>query len=163
MRYAQIRQYDINNGDGIACSLFVVGCNFLCPNCFNKAYQDFNYGEEWTREVEDKFIEMCKNPQVDHIAILGGEPLQQDDRMGLLLYRLKHEVKKPIWLWTGYTFEELNPKQLEWVMDRVDYLIDGRFVESLKDMRLKFRGSSNQRVINIKESLQKGEVVLCDV
>lgn len=159
MNYAQIRQFDTANGTGIACTLFVSGCNFFCKNCFNKEYQDFNYGNLWTDEVKNNFIKMCLNPNVDHVSILGGEPLSQDyDIMYNLIKSIKEEVRKPIWLWTGYTYEKLNIRQKEIVL-MVDYLIDGQFIEELKNYKLKFKGSSNQRVIDIQKSLKNKEIV----
>ena len=163
MRYAQTRQFDVANGEGIGCTLFVSGCKFNCTSCFNKDYQDFEYGQLWNKRVETQFIEMCKNPQVDHIAILGGEPMMQDVNMYYLLMNLKYEVGKPVWLWTGFTWEELMKKPEKHWLNYIDILIDGRFENDKRDLTLKWRGSSNQRVINVKESIEQNKVVLyCD-
>lgn len=152
MNYAQIRQYDLANGNGIGCTLFVSGCTFHCPNCFNKEYQDFKHGNEFTAVIENEFIEMCKNKNVDHVAILGGDLMcQRFEDARRLLHRLQTEVNKPIWLWTGFTLEELRPKKIALLEAYVDYLIDGQFVEELKDLKLCYRGSSNQNVYK-KES-----------
>lgn len=146
MHYAQIRKYDVANGEGIRTTLFVSGCNFNCPGCFNKEYQNFDYGNEWTKEVEDKFIELGKDENVSGYSILGGEPLMQDkDTMISLLKRIKNETGKSIWMWTGFTLENLTTEQLK-IIDYVDVLIDGTFIEDLKDLRLAWRGSRNQKI-----------------
>lgn len=156
MNYAQIRQYDLANGKGIGCTLFVSGCAFHCPNCFNKEYQDFAYGKPFDLETKNLFIEMCKNQNVDHISLLGGELLHQNLMSVIdLLSRLKEEVKKPIWLWTGYVYEEMDELRKIIVEEYVDYLIDGQFVEELKDLRLLYRGSSNQRVYKKEDGVFK--------
>lgn len=162
MKYAQIRKFDVTNGPGVRTTLFVSGCTHNCEGCFNKEQQSFTYGNEWTQEVENSFIEAAKNPQIVGISILGGEPMQQlkDDCMLSLLNRLKAEVQKPIWMWTGYTFEDLlkNPDQKR-LLSYVDVLIDGRFDITKRDLMLKYRGSSNQRVIDVKESLCSNKIV----
>lgn len=160
MKYAQIRNLDVANGSGIGSTLFVSGCDFHCLSCFNQEYQDFNYGQLWNRRVETQFLEMCKNPQVDHISILGGEPLQQDISLYFLLMKIHHDIKKPIWLWTGYTWEEIVNGGKKYLLNYIDILVDGKFIESQKDLRLAYRGSKNQRVIDVQESIKKGEVVL---
>ncbi len=169
MRYAQIRDMDIVNGKGIGTSIFFQGCTHHCKGCFNSSTWDFNGGKEWTKEVEDEFIEICKREYIDHISILGGEPLQQPiDELITLLNRVKTEVGKPIWLWSGYTFiyienSHSHPKFSD-VLDYVDYVIDGEFKEELKDLNLPYRGSSNQNIWkkdnngiwnNITENLDK--------
>lgn len=167
MNYAKIKWFDIANGPGVRASLFVSGCTHKCPGCFNEEAQDFNYGNPWTKEIENKFIEHLKKPEIVGVNILGGEPLQQGQPMLDLIDRIEKEVNKPIWLWTGYTLEEIN-KQLTpqdaLINDRsiiiwnciiqCSVVIDGKFDESLKDITLKYRGSSNQRVIDIKASLE---------
>lgn len=162
MKYAQIRKFDVTNGPGVRTTLFVSGCTHNCEGCFNKEQQSFTYGNEWTQEVENSFIEAAKNPQIVGISILGGEPMQQlkDVSMLSLLNRLKAEVQKPIWMWTGYTFEELlkNSDQKR-LLSYVDILIDGRFDITKRDLMLKYRGSSNQRVIDVKESLWSNKIV----
>lgn len=161
MNYAKIRKYDTSNWDGVNTTLFVSGCDFGCPGCFNKEAQDFNYGNEWTREVEDRFISYAKNKHCIGVCILGGEVFQQDPNIiQHLLIRLEREVSKPIHVWTGYTWEDIlkDPKK-EQLLSYIDTLIDGRFVLSKKDLRLKYRGSSNQRVIDVQKSLRKGKVV----
>lgn len=162
MRYAQIRKYDVANGEGIRTTLFVSGCHFNCKGCFNKDYQDFNYGSTWDKEIEDTFIEYGKNENIDGFSILGGEPLMQDfDTMINLLKRIKTETKKSIWMWTGFTFENLSEQQ-QTIISYVDVLVDGQFVEEEKDLKLRWKGSKNQRVLDSKKSLTQGEIILYD-
>ncbi len=177
MKYAKIRKLDVTNGPGIRTTLFVSGCTHNCEGCFNKVVsgcthncegcfnkeqQDFNYGNEFTKEIEDEFIELTKARQIKGVNILGGEPMQQvmDDTLLNLLKRIKLETDKPIWLWSGYTFEEIinNPKRVE-ILREVDVLIDGKFEADKRDIMLKYRGSSNQRVIDVKKSLEQGNIV----
>lgn len=145
MRYAKIRKMDISNGPGIRVSLFVQGCNFHCKGCFNKETWNFNGGKIWDKEIEDEFIKLCKKPHIGAISILGGEPLQQDSDLLNLLKRIKREVDKPISLWTGYKFKDIPESQRE-VLKYVDEITDGQFIENLKDYKLEFKGSSNQKV-----------------
>lgn len=162
MNYAKIRKLDVTNGPGIRTTLFVSGCTHNCEGCFNKEQQDFNYGNKFTKETEDEFIQLTKSIQIKGVNILGGEPMQQimDDTLLNLLKRIKLETDKPIWLWSGYTFEEIvnNPKRLE-ILREVDVLIDGKFQADKRDIMLKYRGSANQRVIDVKKSLEQGNVV----
>lgn len=166
MKYAKIRKYDISNAPGICTTLFVSGCTHDCDGCFNKEQQDFNYGNEFTKEIEDEFIEYSKSKQVKGVNILGGEPMQQlmDNTLLNLLRRIKKETNKPIWLWSGYTYEEIisNSRRLE-LLEEVDVLIDGKFEISKRDLMLKYRGSSNQRIIDVKKSLEAKEVVLYEI
>ena len=131
MKYAKIRKLDVTNGPGIRTTLFVSGCTHNCEGCFNKEQKDFNYGNEFTKETEDEFIELTKARQIRGVNILGGEPMQQvmDDTLLNLLKRIKLETDKPIWLWSGYTFEEIinNPKRAE-ILREVDVLIDGKVI-----------------------------------
>lgn len=162
MNYAQIRKLDVTNGPNIRTTLFVSGCTHKCEGCFNKDQQDFNYGTPFTKETEDQFISYTLNPHVKGVNVLGGEPMQQinDDTLLNLLRRIKKETNKPIWMWSGYTFEEIisNPKRLE-ILNEVDILIDGKFEIANRNISLKYRGSSNQRVINVKESLNGNETI----
>lgn len=148
MRYAQIRDMDIVNGKGIGASIFFQGCSHRCKGCFNSSTWDFNGGKEWTKEIEDEFIEICQREYIDHVSLLGGECLDQPiDELITLLNRVKTEVGKPIWLWTGYTLDEIKKsKNKESILKFIDYLIDGRFIDDEKDLNLKFRGSINQRI-----------------
>ena len=162
MRYAQIRKFDVTNGPDVRTTLFVTGCTNNCEGCFNKELQDFNYGEEWTKETEDKFLEYSKNENVNGVNILGGEPMEQvmDDSLYDLLLRIKNETGKSIWLWSGYLYEEIikdNSKKR--LLELVDVLVDGRFVIAKRDITLKYRGSSNQRVIDVKKSLEFNKII----
>lgn len=162
MNYAQIRKLDVTNGPNIRTTLFVSGCTHNCNGCFNKDQQNFNYGTPFTKETEDEFIKLTMNPMVKGVNILGGEPMQQikDNTLLNLLRRIKKETKKPIWMWSGYTFEQIidNPKRLE-LLKEVDVLIDGKFEIKNRNISLKYRGSSNQRVIDVKETLKEKEII----
>jgi anaerobic ribonucleoside-triphosphate reductase activating protein len=162
MRYSAIRDLDISNGVGVACSLFVQGCHRHCFNCFNSNTWDFEGGKEWTKDIEDKFIDICKKSYIDCISILGGEPLDQDLSLLNLLQRIKHEVNKPIFLWTGYTIDiaSLENKNLAELCKCCTYIIDGAYIDSLRDYKLHLRGSSNQRIIDIQKTLQNGKIIL---
>ena len=163
MRYAQLRRYDISNGPNIRATLFVSGCTHNCKGCFNKDYQDFNYGKEWTSITETLFLCYAKDPKVKGINILGGEPLQQtmDNSLADLLAKIKENTNKPIWLWTGYKLEDvINNTKIMNILQYVDVLIDGKFEEDKKDLNLMYRGSANQRIINLTKTFEKGEMVL---
>lgn len=164
MRYAQIRSMDISNGEGVGVALFVQGCNFHCNNCFNKETWDFNGGKEWTDEIQEKLLNLIKKPHIKRVSILGGEPLDEKNAKNVLNFanqiRLLFGDEKKIWLYTGYTYENaIKDETRKAVINQCDVLVDGQFVEALKDFTLKFRGSSNQRLINVKETLKKGQVV----
>ena len=161
MNYAQIRKYDVANGEGIRTTLFVSGCHFNCPGCFNKEYQDFSFGTEFTDDEMQKFIDLGKNPSISGFSFLGGEPLDQlnDDTLLRTVKAIKAQTDKTIWLWTGYVFENLSEKQME-IVKHIDILVDGPFIEAQKDMRLLFRGSANQRIIDVQKSLKENKTVL---
>lgn len=160
MNFAQIRKYDVANGTGIRTVIFVTGCTHNCRNCFNKDYQDFNYGEVWTDAETEKVIKYLEDDNVSGLTLLGGEPMQNLDLIEVLK-SVRARVNKPVWVYSGYTYEEIleNKKRTE-LLKLCDVLVDGRFVEELKDLKLKFRGSSNQRIIDVKKSLEQGKVVL---
>lgn len=162
VKYAQIRKYDISNWDGINATIFFSGCTFNCEGCFNRKAQDFNYGKEYTKEVEETFIRYCKDKHVTGVCLLGGEVFQQD--LGTILNlvkRIKNEVGKPIYIWTGYLIEELlEDKSKTEILEYANVLIDGRFDLKLKDLNLKHKGSSNQREIDVQKTLKEGEIVL---
>lgn len=160
MKYADYKKFDFLNGEGVRHSLFVSGCTHHCEGCFNAIAWNFNYGKEFTREVEDAIITDLKDNKVQGLSLLGGEPL--DNVEGLLPFIKRVRVESPqsdIWCWSGYTFDELLETQKE-MLELIDVLIDGKFVISKKDLKLKFRGSSNQRIVNVKESLKLNKVVL---
>lgn len=163
MNYADLRRYDVSNWSGINTTLFVSGCTHNCEGCFNKEQQNFNYGKPFTKEAEDLFISYAKDPHVDSVCILGGEPLQQDlNLMFNLVKRIKAEVDKPIHMWSGYTWEEIlqDDKKVDVVM-WIDTLVDGRFMLDQRDLTLVYKGSRNQRVIDVQQSLKLGKV--CEI
>ena len=162
MKYAQIRKYDIANGVGIRTSVFVCGCTHNCFNCFNKDYQDFDYGKEFTQRQIDEIISYMSEDEIAGLTILGGEPLQQNyDDMIDFLKQVRNASKKSIWIYSGYTFEEISKcqKKME-VISYCDVLVDGRYEEKLRNLRLKFRGSSNQRIIDIQNTLKEGKAII---
>lgn len=161
MNYCDLRPFDSNNGIGVGTTIFFSGCHFHCPNCFNKEAQDFNYGKEFTKNVEDKLINYAKNKHVNHISILGGEPFHQDlDMLLNIVKRIKKEVNKPIYIWTGFTWETLlqDKKKME-ILEYIDVITDGRFETNKKDINLLFKGSSNQKTIDVKKSLKQNKII----
>ena len=164
MNFAQIRKYDVANGPGIRTTIFVTGCTHKCHNCFNEEYQDFDFGDPWTQQETDEVIEDLKLDEVRGLTILGGEPFQNEVDLLEVLRDIKKEVQKDIWIFSGYTYEEiLKDQDKKKLLEECDVLVDGRFVEALKDLSLRFRGSSNQRIIDVKKSLEANEVVLFDL
>ncbi len=164
LRYGQIRKYDVANGPGIRVTFFVTGCSHKCFNCFNKEYQDFDYGKLWTDETTREVIEYLNQSQVKGLSILGGEPFQNEVDLKKILVDIKSKSSKSIWIWSGYSYEYLlGHRDKRRLLEEVDVLVDGPFIESLKDLSLKFRGSSNQRIIDVKESLKKNKLVLYNI
>lgn len=164
MNYSRIIKYDATNWEGINTTIFFSGCTFACKGCFNSSIWDFNSGEEFTKDIMDEFIEHAKSPRISGICILGGEPLQQDlDILLIFVERLVFEVGKPIHLWSGYLYEDilLDEKKRK-IIELVDTLVDGKFDINLKDLTLRYRGSSNQRVIDVQKSLNKKEIILIE-
>jgi anaerobic ribonucleoside-triphosphate reductase activating protein len=162
MNYADLRKYDTANGNGISSSIFFSGCNFKCKGCFNQNAQQFDYGQPYTKEIEDLFISYLKDKHVSHASLLGGETFQQDlDKILHLVKRIKHDVNKPIWIWSGYLWNELTKDENRLkILKYIDVLVDGQFEIDKKDYSLLWKGSSNQRIIDVKQSLEKSEVVL---
>lgn len=170
MNYAEIKPYDIANGEGVRVSLFVSGCTRHCKNCFNQMTWDFSYGKPFTEETEESIFQMLAPDYIAGLSLLGGEPFEPQNQRALtpFLQRLKKRFpKKTIWCYTGYTYENGSMKEehartevTEKMLSLIDVLVDGRFVEELKDIRLVFRGSSNQRVIDVRQSLKRESVVL---
>ncbi len=163
MRYAAIRSFDVTNGEGNGVSLFVQGCPFHCHQCFNPETWDFNYGKEWTKEVEDKFIELAGRDYIKRISFLGGSPLCDENfaDVALLIQKLKyHYPNKKVWVYTGYTWENIISSDKKEILPYIDILVDGPFKYSKRDLTLAFRGSSNQRIIDVQKSLDSGEIVL---
>lgn len=190
IRYAQIRSLDLSNGEGVGVALFVQGCHFHCKNCFNPETWDFSGGKEWTEEIKNKFLKLLDRPYIKRVSILGGEPLAEEnvDNVLDLVNRIRlSNPQKSIWLYTGYktfgitkefwgfepnivTDKVLEPPKLKIgisnlkkrsdIICQCDVLVDGQYVEAKRDITLPWAGSSNQRVIRIQQSLQKGEIVL---
>ncbi len=171
MNYATIKYNDISNGPGIRTSLFVSGCTHRCKGCFNSIAWDFNYGEVFDKRVEDEIMESLRQPHIKGITLLGGEPFEPQNQGALLelTNRIRRELpNKNIWCFSGYTIEEMLSGRLSEcettrpLLENIDVLVDGKFVEELKSLMLKFKGSSNQRTILVKETLEKNEIVLWD-
>ena len=160
MRYSKIRKMDIPNGKGVRVSIFMQGCTFNCKNCFNPETHDFEGGEEFTDSTIDKVLELCSKDHIDGLSILGGEPMHPKNIEGTTKLAKAFKEKFPnknLWAWTGYKFDEyLKDKEIS---KYLDVLIDGQYVDELHDPTLEWRGSSNQRVIDVQKSLQAGEVV----
>lgn len=162
MKYAQIRQYDIANGPGIRTSIFVTGCTLKCRNCFNPEYQDFNFGNDFDDAAFEKLVNYVNDRNVKGLSVLGGEPMENAEDLSLVLKKLRGKMKKgkDIWIYSGYTFEKIKQDPIKTsLLEQCDVLVDGPFVEELADMKLKFRGSSNQRIINVKASLAEGKTI----
>jgi anaerobic ribonucleoside-triphosphate reductase activating protein len=169
MNYATIKDFDVANGPGVRVSLFVSGCEHYCKNCFNKEAWDFNYGDEFTEVQLEHIIKALEPDYIHGLSLLGGEPMHPANQSGILpLVKKVRETypQKDIWCYTGYDFEKdiindmyLNNPDTKELISCFDIMVDGKFVEELKDLKLKFRGSSNQRIIDVKKSLEKGEVV----
>lgn len=172
MNYADIKRCDVANGPGIRISLFVSGCTRYCEGCFNKEAWDFNYGKPFTEETIEYIIKELEPSYIKGLTLLGGDPFEHSNQQGLLpLLRKVREIypQKDIWCFSGYLFdEEICGKMCkEWpetseMLSYIDVLVDGRFVEALKNVNLRFKGSSNQRTIMVQESLKTGEIVLWD-
>lgn len=171
MNYATIKWYDISNGPGVRVSLYVSGCRNHCKNCFNPETWDFNYGEPFTEEIEKKIIEGLKPDYIKGFTLLGGDPFEPENQKVLapFLERLRKAYpEKSFWAFTGYDYEKLtsgklgDAKTVRRMLDTLDVLVDGRFVEELKDLNLKFRGSSNQRIILLKPTLKNKKIELWD-
>lgn len=161
MNYAQIRKYDVANGPGIRTSFFLTGCDRNCKNCFNTDYMDFNYGKKWDEKAEQEVISYLKLKEVEGLTVLGGEPFENPIGLLQALKNIRKEIDKTIWVYTGFVFEDLlEIKLAREILEEIDVLVDGEFIEELKDLKLKFRGSSNQRIIDVKNSLINNEVII---
>lgn len=160
MRYNKIRKMDIADGPGIRVSIFMQGCTFHCKNCFNPETHDFDGGEEFTDATIDRVLELADNEMVEGLSILGGEPMHPQNIDGTLKLAKKFKEKYPnktVWSWTGFLFDrDLKDKD---VMKYIDVLVDGQYVDELHNPKLKWRGSENQRVIDVQASLKAGKVI----
>ena len=172
MNYASIKRMDVANGPGVRMSVFVSGCRHYCKNCFNQEAWDFEYGEPFTEKEIEEIVDYVKGDYIAGLTLLGGEPLEPENQKGLLpLLRRIREVcpKKSVWCYTGYDFERdilgrmINEiEEMNQLLSYVDVLVDGEYMEELHKPSLRFKGSSNQRIIMVQESLQKKEVILWD-
>ena len=170
MNYGNIKYFDIADGPGVRTTLFVSGCTHHCPGCFQPETWDFDFGEDFTEEVENKIIDSLSPDYVDGLTLLGGEPMEKVNQRALLPFvkRVKAAYpQKDIWCYTGYTLETdlLSPSRArcevtDEMLSLIDVLVDGEFVEAERDLTLLFRGSRNQRLIHLPKTLEKGEVVL---
>lgn len=171
MNYASIKKTDIANGVGVRVSLFVSGCTHHCKECFNPETWNFEYGDPFTKEVEEELLEALKPPHIKGLTLLGGEPLEPVNQRGLIAFlrRVKERFPdKTIWCYTGYTLErDLWEEEgrawcevTEELLGLLDILVDGEFMIEKKDIRLKFRGSSNQRILDMKKSTEEKRAVL---
>ena len=161
MRYNKIRKMDISNGPGVRVSIFMQGCSFHCKNCFNPETWDFKSGTEFTDETIDKIIDLANNDYIKGLSILGGEPMHPNNIKGTTKLAKKFKEiypDKTIWVWSGFLFDrELKDKE---VLNYIDVLVDGRYEDELHDFTLKWKGSSNQRVIDVKKTLKNNKIVL---
>ncbi|MBR2824944.1 MAG: anaerobic ribonucleoside-triphosphate reductase activating protein [Solobacterium sp.] len=169
MYYGNIKKYDVADGEGVRVTLFVSGCRVHCEGCFQPQTQDFHYGNLYTKETEQAVIDALRNIHIQGLTLLGGEPFEPENQEVIvtLLRRVKEELpEKDIWCWTGYVYDQdLTPggrKHTEFtdeILSYVDILVDGPFMLQKRNLALSFRGSENQRVINMKETLKQGKVV----
>ena len=161
MRYNKIRKMDISNGPGVRVSIFTQGCAFNCKNCFNPETHDFTAGNEFTKDTESKIFELCDKDYIEGLSILGGEPLHPKNIEGTTKLAKDFKEKYPnknLWMWTGFNYEkDLKDKE---VMKYVDVLVDGQYVDQLRNPTLKWKGSSNQRVIDVQASNKSSETIL---
>ncbi len=174
MNYGEIKYCDIANGSGVRVTLFVSGCRNHCKNCFNPMTWSFEYGQKVEPKTIDELIEHLKMPFIQGLTILGGEPFEPENQKDVLdlVLRVRQEVpNKNIWIYSGFTFEELTGqeesraslKEAKQILENIDVLVDGRYVDELRDIRLKFRGSRNQRIIDVPNTLKQNKVVLLDL
>ena len=170
MNYGNIKQFDIANGEGVRVSLFVSGCTHHCKGCFNSETWDFGYGEPFTPNVENQIIDMLSPDYIDGLSLLGGEPFEKENQKVLLPFirRVRKTYpQKSIWCYTGYTFDKdvmenmcKNWEETPELLSYIDVIVDGKFEEENKDIKLRFRGSSNQRIIDVKKSLKEKKAIL---
>lgn len=161
MRYNKIRKMDISNGPGVRVSIFMQGCTFNCKNCFNKETHDFNGGKEFDDSTINRVLELCNNENIDGLSILGGEPMHPSNIEGTTKLAKAFKEKYPnksVWTWSGYSFDnDLKDKE---VVKYLDVLVDGRYKDELSNPTLKWKGSENQRVIDVQASLKDSDIVL---
>ena len=166
MNYAEIKNLDIANGPGLRVSLFVSGCTHHCKGCFNPESWNFNYGQPFTEATQEHLLELLENEHIRGLSLLGGEPFEPANQAELLPFLRKVRArfpKKDIWCYSGYTYEQLTgcrQQAVRHLLQQVDVLVDGPYVEAQRDLTLSFRGSRNQRLIDVPASLKCGSVVL---
>jgi anaerobic ribonucleoside-triphosphate reductase activating protein len=162
MKYAEVVPFDVCNGKGCGASIFVQGCSLHCVGCFNQEAWDFNGGKEWNDKVKSKFLDIVSKHYIKRVSILGGEPLESaniDDVYDLIVEIKEKFPEKNVWLYTGKRIECLTEKEFN-VISKCDVVVDGAYIDALKDLTLPFRGSSNQRLIDVQKSLEQNEIVL---
>lgn len=163
MRYNIIRKMDISNGPGVRVSIFMQGCSFHCKNCFNTETWDFDGGQEFNDKTIDEVLNLCEADHIKGLSILGGEPLHPKNIEGTTKLAKAFKERYPnknIWIWSGFQFDkDLKDKE---VLNYVDVLVDGQYKDELHDFTLKWRGSSNQRVIDVPKSLKSNKIITCD-
>lgn len=171
LNYAEIKYYDIANGPGVRTSLFVSGCTHKCSECFNSIAWSFDYGERFTEDVCKKIYKSCEPEYITGLTVLGGEPFEPENQGALLPFLGGFRAMYPdksVWIFSGYTFEQITGKEKARcttelsgeMLSYADVLVDGRFEKDKKDLTLRFRGSSNQRLIDVQKTLSSGEIVL---
>lgn len=171
MNIAEIKTNDIANGEGVRTSVFVSGCRHHCPECFNEIAWDFDYGKKWNAETKEYIISSCEPPWIAGLSLLGGEPFEPENQNGMLELLKdfkKHLPQKNVWCYSGFTLEQITGKEksractetAQEMLKYIDILVDGRFEKERKNISLKFRGSENQRVIDLKKTLQSGKIQL---
>lgn len=169
MNYADIKKIDVANGEGVRVSVFVSGCNHHCKGCFNQCAWDFNYGKKFTEKEEQQIIDYMNHDYISGLSLLGGEPLEPKNQEGLLPLVKKVKEKFPnknIWCYTGFDFEKdvvgkmaKDNETTRELLKYIDIIVDGKFEEDKKNLKLQFRGSSNQKIVDVKKSLQTGQIV----
>lgn len=169
MNYADIKKIDVANGEGVRVSVFVSGCNHHCKGCFNQCAWDFNYGKEFSEKEEQQIIDYMNHDYISGLSLLGGEPLEPRNQEGLLPLVKKVKEKFPnknIWCYTGFDFEKdvvgrmaKDNETTRELLKYIDVIVDGKFEEDKRDLKLQFRGSSNQKIVDVKKSLQTGQIV----
>ena len=171
MNYVKILPFDLANGTGVRISLFVSGCRFHCLGCFNQESQDFDFGKPFTQNTVKTILNLVSNPYVSGLSVLGGDPIWQDGqglKNLLVLMQEIHRLNKTTWIWSGFTWEEIKSSRdlsmearlRQLLVESCNVFVDGRFDKNLKDLTLKWRGSSNQRVIDVQKSLSANKVIL---
>lgn len=169
MNYCNIKKFDIADGTGVRVSLFVSGCTHHCKGCFQPETWDFDYGQNFCEETENEIINALSPDYIDGLTVLGGEPMEIQNQKALLPFLKKVKLlypEKSIWIYSGYTFEELTGdlrskcEETSEILSLTDVLVDGEFMLDKKNISLKFRGSENQRIIDIKKTLEKGQIIL---